>query len=200
MRFDAIPVNVTLKIKVKARVVSGAEKSPISERVCVPGRLVVVDSWSCKTSKLLFPTGSKFPELKSGSTSGDKHDKDAPVRNVNGVGRKIEPVLEQTFLIKTVGNLASLTDEEVTRFQERVTADKLAGGRINFRILRKKAQDHLVAGMPEAIDENEEPDLDYQEQVEQGTTTEDAPTIVIIHDQQLEENTIEELDEDAEIP
>jgi hypothetical protein len=52
-------------------------------------------------------------------------------------------------------------------------------------------------------DLNEEPDLEYQEQLEQleqGTTTEDAPTIVITHDQELEENTIEELDESADIP
>ena len=118
------------------------------------------------------PNASVRRDAKAGSTSGDwykhdwsKHDKDAPVRNVNGVGSKIEMVLEQTFLIKTVGNLASLTNEEVTRFQERVSADKLCG-RINFRILRKKAQDHVVAGMPDATDENEEPDLEYQEQLE----------------------------------
>ena len=57
--------------------------------------------------------------------------------------------------------------------------------------------------MPDATEENEEPDLDYQEQLEQGTLTADEPTIVTLHDTQLEPDTTpaEVVDEsDEEIP
>ena len=102
--------------------------------------------------------------LTSGSALVDKHDKEGPVRNVNGVGKRIEPVMVQTFKIHTVGALATLTDANLERFQEQIRREKLVGGRINLRTLRKRAQDYLNAGMPDATEENdEEPDLDYQE-------------------------------------
>jgi hypothetical protein len=175
--------------ELKARVLSGEEKNPIADYVCV-GKTRAVDCWSEKTSKLLYPAGSKFQAvLTSGSMIVDMHDKEGPVRNVNGVGQRIEPVLMQIFQIKTVGALAELTDENLERFQERIRTEKLAGGRINLKTLRKKANDLLNAGMPDATEENEEADLDHQEHLELGTITEDQPIIVTLHDTQLESDT-----------
>ena len=179
--------------ELKARILSGEEKNPVTDYVCVEGMLAV-DCWSSKTSKLLYPTGSMFTTvLTSGSTVVDTHDKEGPVRSVNGVGKRIELVLVQTFQIKTVGALATLMDENLEQFQEKIRSEKLLGARINLKTLRKRAQDYLNAGMPDATEENEEPDPDYQEQIEHCRVTDEEPTIVTLHDTQLEPASTTEL-------
>jgi hypothetical protein len=116
-----------------------------------------------------------------------------PVRSVNGVGKRIELVLVQTFQIKTVGALATLMDENLEQFQEKIRSEKLLGARINLKTLRKRAQDYFNAGMPDATEENEEPDPDYQEQIEHCRVTDEEPTIVTLHDTQLEPASTTEL-------
>ena len=52
---------------------------------------------------------------------------------------------------------------------------------------------HLNAGMPDATEENEEPDPDYQEEIEHGRVTDEEPTIVTLHNTQLEPASTAEL-------
>jgi len=162
----------------KARVLRGSEESPIKERIC-DGKNVVVDSWSQKTSKLLFlagPHGSLFAGILQCNGETEPHLREDPVEKVSGVGAKTKSVLGGRFGIYRVGQLADLEAEDVKRFQEIIAQEKL-GGRIYLSELTAKARDYLAAGLPDATGEDDEEDLEY---LEQGALTEESAEPVIL--------------------
>ena len=162
----------------KAQVVRGSQESPIRERVC-EGKTVVVDSWSQKTSKLLFLAGthgSLFAGILKCDGQAEQHLREDDIHKVCGVGVKTRSVLVERFGINTVGQLADLEAEKMKDMQAIIAQEGL-GGRIYLNELTVKARDYLAAGLPDATGEDDEEDLEYSEQ---GTLTEESAEPVVL--------------------
>lgn len=77
-----------------------------------------------------------------------------------GVGRAYKIILTSVLGLKTVGDIAALTDAEIFTLQERVRTENLATNRLNLWKLREQAHRLLEIGVPEEDDAEESDDDD----------------------------------------
>jgi ribosomal protein S13 len=130
------------------------------------GGRILVDAWSCKYSKMNFPAGLLWKALltdlhRAGLSDVSKlFEKGAGMRELGGVGEVTAKVLYRVFGVKTVGDLADLTEEKAVQIQERIKKEGLVRNMAAGKMLAlvQSARILVTTALMKVADDDEDDD------------------------------------------